>query len=73
MTEQQSKGFRVTVEDLDEGGSQTMEIAPGDLVLIPFAPAFKAASTHHANGTTVITVKDHNPQWAARIVESGGA
>ena len=66
-----SKGFRVTVEDLDNGDKQTMEVAPGDLVLMPFAPCFKAHSTHYpGNGTTVITVKDHRPEWPARQVTS---
>lgn len=64
-----SKGFRVTVEDLETGDKSAMEVAPGDLILLPFAPCFKAHSTHYpGSGTTVITVKDHRPQWEAREV-----
>lgn len=66
------KGFRVTVEDLETGEKSATEIAPGDLILIPFAPAFKASSQHYpGSGTTVITVKDHRPQSEARPVNGG--
>lgn len=64
-----SKGFRVTVEDLDTGDKEIMDVAPGDIMLIPFAPAYKANSMHYpGSGTTVITVKGHRPEWAARPV-----
>lgn len=66
-----SKGFRVTVEDLDTGEQQAMIVAPGDMMLIPFAPCYKAGSQHFpTSGTTVITLKDHRPQFEARQVES---
>lgn len=65
------KGFRVTVEDLDNGEKSVVDVAPGDIMLIPFAPCFKAHSTHYpGSGTTVITVKDHRPEWPAREVAS---
>jgi hypothetical protein len=68
----ESTGFRVTVEDLETGDKSVMDVVPGDLMLIPFAPAFKAHSMHYAStGTTVITVKDHRPEWPAREVEPG--
>jgi hypothetical protein len=56
-----SKGFRVTVEDLDRGESQSMVVAAGDYMLIPFEPCH----LHHAqkSGTTVqLTIKRHSPQ-----------
>lgn len=62
-------GFRVTVEDLATGDTQSMICAPGDMMLIPFAPCYKHSSQHHANGTTIITVKDHHPQFKAHPAE----
>lgn len=64
----QDAGFRVTVEDLTTGDKQAMICAPGDMMVIPFAPCYKASSQHHANGTTIITLKDHRPQFEARPV-----
>lgn len=61
------KGFRVTVEDLETGDKQAMVVAPGDVMLLPFAPAYKSHVARYDNtGTTVITVKEHRPQWPAR-------
>jgi hypothetical protein len=62
--------FRVTVEDLTTGDKQVMEFAPGDYVLIPFAPCYRdGIQIYPQKGTHVITVKDYRPQEPARQVE----
>ena len=62
--------FRVTVEDLVEGTRQVVEFAPGDYVLIPFAPCRRdGIQLYPGKGTHVITVKDYRPQAPAREVE----
>ncbi len=64
-----SKGFRVTVEDLDTGEKQAMEVAAGDFMLIPFAPCFlEHTQMHPAAGTVVLTLKNHRPQGDPRVV-----
>lgn len=56
-----SKGFKVTVEDLDNGGTQSMVVYPGDYMLIPFAPCYLHHTQASANGTIVVTLKSHSP------------
>ncbi|GAA0738499.1 hypothetical protein Drose_04490 [Dactylosporangium roseum] len=64
-----SHQFRVTVEDLVTGDKQVMEFAPGDYVLIPFAPCRREHITAYPkSGTHVITIRDHRPQAAPREV-----
>lgn len=59
--------FRVTVEDLVEGTKRVMEFAPGDYLLIPFAPCHRAGvQVYPKSGTHVITVKDYWPEAPAR-------
>ena len=57
-----SKGFRVTVEDLDTGGKQSMVVSEGDYMLIPFAPCYLHHTQRHATGTVTITLKGHSPR-----------
>ena len=58
-----SKGFKVTVEDLDTGDSRSMIVGAGDYMLIPFAPCYLAnAQRYPKSGTTMLTLKDHRPQ-----------
>jgi len=57
-----SKGFKVTVEDLDNGDTQSMVVAPGDYMLIPFAPCYLAGVQKHGNGTVQLTIKEHRPE-----------
>lgn len=65
-----SHQFRVTVEDLGNGYIQVMEFAAGDYVLIPFAPCHRASvQAYPKSGTHVITIKNHRPQDAPRVVE----
>jgi hypothetical protein len=64
-----SHQFRVTVEDLETGDKQAMEVAAGDYILIPFAPCYLAhTNAYPGKGTVVLTVKDHRPQDAPREV-----
>lgn len=57
-----SKGFRVTVEDLDNGQKQSMVVGEGDYMLIPFAPCYLDGAQRHKNGTVQLTIKGHSPQ-----------
>lgn len=64
-----SKGFKVTVEDLDNGDTQSMVVGEGDYMLIPFAPCYLHAAQKHGNGTVQLTIKNHAP----KPVEQSGA
>jgi hypothetical protein len=66
------KGFRVTVEDLENGGTDTRVIGPGDFALIPFGPCYVDSMVKHKNGTVQITLKQHAPQKPAETVNSDG-
>jgi hypothetical protein len=58
--------FRVTVEDLDTGDKQSMEIAEGDYLLIPFGGCYLNHVHRSANGTVQMSVKDHRPLGPVR-------
>lgn len=59
--------FRVTVEDLAEGTTQTVEFAPGDYLLLAFEPCHRAGiQVFPTSGTHVITVKGYGPTAPAR-------
>lgn len=61
--------FRVTVEDLVKGTKQVMEFAPGDYVLIPFEPCYRAGvQAYPGSGIHVITVNGHRPAVSPRDV-----
>lgn len=60
--------FRVTVEDLETGEKQAMEVAEGDYMLIPFGSCYLASVAKHSTGTVQITLRDHNPAGPARAV-----
>lgn len=51
------KGIRVTAVDLDSGETATKEIQPGNYVIVVAAPCHVASEQHHANGTTILTIK----------------
>jgi hypothetical protein len=65
------KGFRVTVEDLDRGESQSKVVGAGDYMLIPFDPCYLASAQKHANGTVQLTIKGHAPQLVDPAAEGG--
>jgi hypothetical protein len=58
--------FRITVEDLETGDKQAMEVAEGDYMLIPFGSCQLANTLIHSNGTVQITLRDHFPAGPAR-------
>jgi hypothetical protein len=60
-----SKGFKITVEDLDRGESQSMVVHEGDYMLIPFEPCYLHGAQVHANGTVMLTVKGWSPRKPA--------
>lgn len=61
-----SKGFRVTVEDLDNDDQQTMIVQPGDYMLIPFAPCRMTHVQRSVNGRVQIWLQGHNPAGPPR-------
>ena len=64
-----SKGFRITVEDLDTGEKQAMVVHPGDFMLIPFEPCHLASSqAYPKSGTMQLTLKGYAPQAEAAAV-----
>ena len=58
--------FRVTVEGLDTGDSQSMEVAEGDYLLIPFGGCYLNQVHRSANGTVQMSVKGHRPLGPVR-------
>lgn len=58
---EQSKGFRVTVDDLDHGTSGVRTVGEGDYILIPFAPCYLSAVNQYGNGTVQLTLKGYAP------------
>lgn len=57
-----AKGFRVTVVDLESGETGEKIVAPGDYILIPFAPCRLDTTAWNKNGTIQLTIKGHAPQ-----------
>lgn len=51
------KGIRVTAVDLETGESAEKTIESGNYVIIVASPCHVAHEAHHANGTTVLTIK----------------
>jgi hypothetical protein len=49
--------IRVTAVDLETGHKSEAVIQDGNYVLITSAPCYLDGEQHHANGTTVLTVK----------------
>lgn len=56
--------FRVTVEDLAEGGSSSRMISAGDFFLLTTEPCYLDGEQRYANGTVVLTIKGHAPRSA---------
>lgn len=68
-----SKGFRVTVEDLHNGEKSAMIVHPGDYILIPFEPCHRAGvQTYPSSGTHIITIKGYGPAVPGREVDPDG-
>lgn len=59
------KGIRVTAVDLETGEVAEKTIEPGNYVIVVVAPCHVAAEQHHANGTTVLTLKGRSADLVA--------
>ncbi len=64
-----SKGFRVTVEDLNNGDKQVAIIQEGGYVLIPFLPCRLAKAETLEDGTVRLELKNHAPAGPSVIGE----
>lgn len=53
--------LRVTVEDLETGEKETLDVPAGDYVMLTTAPAYVAHTNVFANGTHVVTIKGRTP------------
>lgn len=62
--------FRVTVEDLQTGDKQVIEVAGGDYVLNTFGGCYLDTMQRYANGTIQVNIRDHAPTAKARPVTS---
>jgi hypothetical protein len=52
--------IRVTVEDLIDGTTDTVEIPAGEYVVLATEPCHVDRVQTHANGTHVVTIKGRN-------------
>lgn len=48
---------RFTAVDLETGDTSTVDVEPGSYCIVAVEPCHVAHQQHHANGTTVLTVK----------------
>lgn len=53
--------LKITVEDLEEGGSQTVMVPAGDYFILTTHPCYVDGTQIYKNGTHVITVKGRTP------------
>jgi hypothetical protein len=58
--------FRVTVEDLETGDVQSMQVAAGDYMVIPFEPCYLDRTQRNGNGTVQLTLRKHSPAGPPR-------
>lgn len=58
--------FRVTVEDLQNGDKQVIEVAEGDYVVNAFGGCYLDTTQRYSNGTIQISIKDHLPMGKPR-------
>lgn len=58
--------FRVTVEDLQTGDKQEIEVAAGDYVVNTFGDCYLDTTQRYSNGTIQINIKGHLPQAKPR-------
>lgn len=62
--------FRVTVEDLQTGDRQVVEVAEGDYVINTFGSCYLDTRQTYMNGTVQVFIKDHHPAAKPRHPES---
>jgi hypothetical protein len=53
--------FRVTVEDLQTGDKQVIEVAEGDYVINAFEPCYLNTVQRYSGDTVQVFIKDHRP------------
>jgi hypothetical protein len=61
--------FKVTVEDLETGDKQAMEVGAGDYMLIPFAPCRLVHTQRSIDGAVQVSLAGHQPTAPGRQVE----
>lgn len=54
--------IRVTAVDLETGETAEQTIQPGNYAIITAEPCYLASEQHHANGTTVLTLKGRSAE-----------
>ena len=64
--------IRVTLEDLDTGQTHEQLLEPGNYALICAWPCRLDSAQHHANGTSVITLKGRAAHLLAMPEVAGG-
>lgn len=62
--------FRVTVEDLQTGDKQVIEVAEGDYVINTFEPCYLDTMQVYAGGTVQVFISDHRPAARPRHPEA---
>lgn len=78
LTEKRDKGIKVIAIDLETGDQAEKVIQPGNYVIVAASPCYVAGEDHHANGTTVLTLKGRDRSLMTLAVvepgpDSGGA
>lgn len=64
--------LRVTVEDIEEGGSQTVVVPDGEYFILTTHPCYvDGTQTYKSGQTHVITVKGRAPKKASVTVNEG--
>jgi hypothetical protein len=62
--------FRVTVEDLETGDKQVIEVAEGDYVINTFDPCYLGTMQRYGGDTVQVFIKNHRPAAGARHPEA---
>jgi hypothetical protein len=63
--------FRVTVEDLETGEKESIEVSEDDYILNTFGSCYLDGINQYANGTVQLTIRGHRPTGKSRQVEGG--
>jgi hypothetical protein len=63
--------LRVTVEDIEEGGSETVVVPDGEYFILTTTTCYVASQQVYPKaGTVVLTIKGRNPKRAAASTQS---
>jgi hypothetical protein len=64
--------YRVTVEDVETGVSETAEVHSGDYLLLTFEPCrLHHTQTYSMSDSVSITLHNHRPQGPQRRITEG--